>query len=246
MSKKLSWLVLAIAGIFTINGCFIDVDDDDGFFNCVDGSGPIVTETLTLPNFTGISLEMSGTVLISQGPVQSVVVEGKGNIIDELELDVTNGIWHIETDRCVRDIGDLKIFITVPDISVLNVSGSGDIISENTLVIGDIELDVSGSGTIDVEMEADDIDAAISGSGEVFLSGSADELKFRISGSGDLRSFNLQCRTADLTISGSGDAEVRVSDQLDVRISGSGDVFYKGNPTLNVQISGSGQVVNAN
>ncbi|NUN99239.1 MAG: DUF2807 domain-containing protein [Saprospiraceae bacterium] len=246
MRKKLSWLMLAIAGIFTINGCFIDVDDDDGFFNCVDGNGPVVTETLAIPGFTGISLQISATVLISQGPVQEVVVEGHGNIIDELELDVNNNIWTIETDRCVRSIGDLKIFITVPDISVLNISGSGDILSENTLVISDIEMNISGSGTIDVEMEADDIDAAISGSGEVFLSGNADELNCRISGSGDLRAFNLQSRVADLNISGSGDAEVRVSDQLDVRISGSGDVFYKGNPTLNVQISGSGQVVNAN
>ncbi len=246
MSRKLSWLMLAIAGIFTINGCFIDVDDDDGFFNCVDGSGPVVTETINVPNFTGISLEISATVLISQGPVQEVVVEGKGNIIDELELDVNNGVWEIDTDRCVRDIGDLKIFITVPDLSVLKISGSGDIISENTFVIGDIEMNISGSGTMDVEMEADDIDAAISGSGELFLSGSADELKCRISGSGDLRAFNMQCRIAELNISGSGDAEVRVSDNLDVRISGSGDVFYKGNPTLNVQISGSGSVVDSN
>ncbi len=247
MRKKISWLVLAITGIFTVNGCFIDIDDDDGFFNCVNGNGPIVTETLAVPTFTGISLNISAQVFITQGPLQEVVVEGKSNIIDELELDVnSSGVWEIETDHCVRDIGELKIFITIPDLSVLKISGSGDIVSQNTFVIGDIDMNVSGSGNIDVAMEADDIDASISGSGKVFLEGSADELDFRISGSGDLRAFGLQCRVANLNISGSGDAEVRVSDHLDVRISGSGDVFYKGNPTLNVQITGSGQVINAN
>ncbi len=246
MNKQLSWLMLALAGMFTVSGCFINADDDDGLFNCVDGNGPVVTETISLPSFSGINLEISAQVFIKQGPVQEVVVEGKGNIIDELERDVSNGIWEIETDRCVRDIGDLKIFITLPDISSLRVDGSGDIISENTLVVNDVDLRISGSGNIDVAMEADDIDANISGSGRITLEGSADELEFRISGSGDLHAFDMPCRTADLNISGSGDAEVRVSDQLDVRISGSGDVFYKGNPTLNVQITGSGQVINAN
>lgn len=246
MSKKLSWLLLASIGIFSINGCFINGDDDDGFFNCVNGNGPIVTETISVPNFSGISLEMDADVIIKQGPVQEVVVEGKANIIDELERDVSGGIWEIEADHCIRDVGSLKIFITVPDITLLKISGSGNIISDNTLVTNDIDLNISGSGDMDIALEADDINANISGSGKIFLEGSADELDFKTSGSGDLRAFSLFCRVVDINISGSGDAEVNASEILNVRISGSGDVFYKGNPVLNVQISGSGQVINSN
>ena len=59
-------------------------------------------------------------------------------------------------------------------------------------------------------------------------------------------SADAQTRVADITISGSGSAEVNVSEQLDIKISGSGDVYYRGNPSINIDISGSGDVKDAN
>ena len=44
----------------------------------------------------------------------------KTNIIDEIELDVRNGIWKIEFNRCVRDIDQLRIFITMPTLTSLH------------------------------------------------------------------------------------------------------------------------------
>lgn len=247
--KKIQIWLLAMAGaaLLTLTpGCFINVDDDEDIFGCVNGDGPVVTEDLSLPAFTGIDLKISAQVFIRQGDQQSVSVEGKQDLIDELELDIQNGVWDIEFDRCVRDLGSMKIFITVPDVSSLAISGSGDIISENTMVVGDIELKISGSGTIDVGLEADDINARISGSGVISMEGVGDVLDLNISGSGDLNAFGMTLRVADINISGSGDAEVFVTDSLLVRISGSGDVFYKGNPAVDVSISGSGRVVDAN
>lgn len=247
--KKIQIWLLALAGaamLTTTPGCFIDVDDDENVFGCLIGSGPIVTEELDLPAFNGVELSISAQVFIRQGNEQSVTVEGKQNLIDELERDVRNGIWDIEFDRCVTNMDEMKIFITVPDLTSLKISGSGDIVSENTFVIGDIDLNISGSGTIDLGLEADDINARISGSGKINMEGIGDQLDLDVSGSGDLTAFGLTLRTADITISGSGDAEVFVTDTLLVRISGSGDVFYKGNPSVDVSISGSGRVVDSN
>ncbi|MFN7116575.1 MAG: head GIN domain-containing protein [Saprospiraceae bacterium] len=231
--------------IFT-PGCLFDFDDDEDFFGCVNGDGSIVSEEINLRDFDGIDLRISADVYVRQGAEQRVVIEGQRNIIDEIERDVDNGIWEIETDRCIRSYDDLRIYITVPDVTLLRVSGSGDIVSENTLVVDDIELSISGSGTIDAALDADDINAKISGSGDILLEGEADQLVLTISGSGDFRAFNLPLRSANVTISGSGDVDVRVEDELDVRISGSGDVNYKGNPRVDARVSGSGRVVNAN
>lgn len=247
--KRIQWLLLGLIGVFTLTlspGCFIDIDDDDNIFGCLNGSGPIVSETIILPDFTGIDVRMSARVFVRQGDEFEVTVEGKQNIIDELERDVHNGIWRIEIDRCVRDVGELTVFVTMPDITSLKMSGSGDIISENTLIVQDINLEISGSGDIDLSLEADDIDSRISGSGDLILEGLADELDLTISGSGDLRAFGLTLRTADINITGSGDAEVFVNELLIVRISGSGDVFFKGDPTIDTTITGSGRVVDAN
>ena len=113
-------------------------------------------------------------------------------------------------------------------------------------VIGDIELRITGSGDLDMALEADDIEVDISGSGKVVLEGTGDELEIDITGSGDVRAFDLAVQEADVNISGSGDAEVRVANRLDVRISGSGDVFYKGQPEINDIITGSGDLIDAN
>ncbi|MEZ4990371.1 MAG: head GIN domain-containing protein [Saprospiraceae bacterium] len=246
--KNLKWPILFLMGISLLSpACFIDIDDDDNFFGCVNGNGPIVSVDLDMPEIKGINLTLPGEVFITQGSPQSVRVEAKQNIIDELELDVNNdGIWVIETDRCVRNIDDFKVFITIDDVTELSITGSGDIVSENFLLVNDIILRITGSGDLDVGLEADDIDVDITGSGNMLIEGTGDSVDARITGSGDLRAFDLEVNRAKINISGSGDAEITAIDELDVRISGSGDVKYKGNPSIDVTISGSGRVVDAN
>lgn len=245
--KKILFVFIGAATLIYTPGCFIDIDDDGDFFRCIDADGPIISEEINMASFRGIDFRIAGEVYLRQGDVQEVIVEAPRELIDEMEFEVQNGIWQIETDRCMRYNGrDLRIFITIPDLDYVKLSGSGDIISENTFVIRDLELNLSGSGLIDLGIEADDVAALISGSGDVVLEGTADDLNFTISGSGDIMAFNLFANTADVLISGSGDAEVNVGTTLDVRISGSGDVFYRGNPDVDTIITGSGRVIDAN
>ena len=140
----------------------------------------------------------------------------------------------------------MKIFITIPEIRELTIAGSGEIFGENVFLVEDAELRISGSGNMDLAMEGDDFEVAITGSGNIKLEGLADELDIKITGSGDIAAFKLDALRARIEITGSGNAEVQVQDELDVKISGSGDVRYKGTPSLDINISGSGRVVDAN
>ncbi|MCB0638253.1 MAG: DUF2807 domain-containing protein [Lewinella sp.] len=237
-------LLLALLGSLTLTGCWID--DDTDVFGCVNGAGPIVSEVITLPSFDAIIVDMAADVFLTQGDEQSVTIEAKANIIDEIERRVSGGVWRIDTDRCVRDADQVTIYITVPDLRMVKISGSGDVVGENTFEVGDMELNISGSGDIDLGLIADDVDAKISGSGNIMLDGQADELHINISGSGEVRAFDLPVRESSVIISGSGDAEVTVEESLTIRISGSGDVFYRGNPTLDISVSGSGDVIDDN
>jgi hypothetical protein len=237
-------LFLFLLGALTLTGCWID--DDTDVFGCVNGAGPIVSETLTLPDFDAIVINMAADVFLTQGDEQSVTVEAKANIIDEIERRVSGGVWEIETDRCVRDADQVTIFITIPNLRMVRVAGSGDVVGETHFTVGDIKLEISGSGDIDLGLTADDVEAKISGSGNIMLDGQADELDITISGSGEVRAFDLPVRECAVVISGSGDAEVTVDELLTIRISGSGDVFYRGNPTLDISISGSGDVIDDN
>lgn len=243
----IGYLLPAIFILTTFSSCFIDVDDDGSFFGrCVEGNGSVVSQEIDLDNFEGIHLKIFAEVYIKQGPTQKVVAESHQNIIDLIERDVRNRVWEIETSRCTRDIARLKLFITLPNIDQLSISGSGDIISENILVAGQMDISLSGSGNIDAGVDVEDLYTRVSGSGDVFLEGTAGFHEINISGSGDISSFKLLTDKTDVQISGSGDADVHAAGSLKVKISGSGDVRYKGNPSLDVQISGSGSVVDAN
>ncbi|MFK7936672.1 MAG: head GIN domain-containing protein [Saprospiraceae bacterium] len=242
MNTKTFFLLL-FGFTLTYSSCIIDNDD---FFGCERGEGPIVERELFLSDFSSIDLDIPADVCISQGPEQIVVVEGERNIINELDLDVDNGRWEIEFDDCVRDYEGLKIFITLPFYEQLRISGSGLIFSTDVIVADDLDLRITGSGDIDVALDVEDLTTRITGSGEIRLEGIAEDAEHEINGSGDLEAFDLATEDTDIVIRGSGDAEVLVADRLDVRITGSGDVFFRGNPRLDIDITGSGDVIDAN
>jgi hypothetical protein len=94
------------------------------------------------------------------------------------------------------------------------------------------------------ELAADTLNAEISGSGSIKIPGKVASQRIRISGSGDYDGCNLRSRSADVSVSGSGDSSVWVEDDLTAHISGSGTVDYYGNPKVSRSISGSGKVRN--
>ncbi len=242
--RTLKWIFPGLVMAFSLSSCILDIDDNLG--GCIRAEGPVTSEMLELGRIEGIDLAIPATVFLTQGAEQSVEIEAQEEVIDQLETSVRGGIWDIEYDRCVKNESSIRIYITLPELTSLKISGSGEIISQNKLVVDDLEVEIPGSGDIDLVLEADDIEARISGSGSIRFEGIADALDINIPGSGDLKCYNLEARKASVKISGSGDAELWVTEDLDVDISGSGDVFYKGSPSLNVSVSGSGGVVDAN
>ncbi len=232
---------------------------------CERGLGTRVTETVSVPDFTGIDLEISGDVYLTQGDELLVEVKGQENIIDLLDLDVTDGVWRIRFTECVRKVSDFDIYITLPKLTSAHLSGSGNIEGETPFDVDDLDLKVSGSGNISLDVTGNNITSKISGSGNIRLALDAQTLvstitgsgnnhltgkvpthDFEVKGSGDVMGFELITDDTFIKISGSGKAEVYADNTLDVDISGSGNVFYKGSPALDVKISGSGEVINAN
>ena len=199
-------------------------------------------EERDVSSFTGVSLGISGDLYITQGSPQKVVVQAENNM-DEIETVVKDGVLRIKTDNWNSKIKGAKIWVTMPEVESLNVSGSGDIVAETPINADELELKVSGSGTIDIsELKGDEIGAAISGSGDIKLAGSADEMELRISGSGSVYADGLKVSEFGIKISGSGSCKIDVTGELDASISGSGRVTYYGNPQIDARVSGSGRV----
>ena len=238
--KKIYLPTLVLGLIFMVSSCYFD---GSGPFNRIVGEGPVVSEEFDLVKLRGIVIRNSADVVISQGDKQKIVVEAQRNIIDNLKKDVSNGIWYIGNKKPVWRTKSIQIRIRMADLSMVKVSGSGDISTGNTFRdLDDLEVRIGGSGDIVLSVEADDVLGYIGGSGSITIDGEANEVEFTITGSGSINAYDLEARRGYAKISGSGSIHVDVEDELDARISGSGGIYYKGSPRVDKHISGSGSI----
>lgn len=212
----------------------------------VDGKGPRVEQDLNLDNFNGIRLSINANVYLTQGRSQSVRISAQQNIIDLISTEVDGNVWKIKTEENLDDHSEIKIYITVPEMKYVRLSGSGDIYTEGTFTNQSVEVAISGSGDLQFRTTASNIEASISGSGDIELDGSTDRLTVSISGSGDIDAMDMTSQNCEVRISGSGTAKVNATQDLNVRVSGSGDVYYRGKPNIQSRISGSGDLESVN
>lgn len=186
-----------------------------------------------------LTISQRPTVMASLGSHGGVYVQGDciqvGNIsggitINDGSCQITLGSGSIYNSGDMVKIGGMtmigkrvKVEITLPNLPEASITGSGDLTLED-IDQDEIELKITGSGSINV-------------SGEVKL------LSAKISGSGDVDAKELKADIAELRVSGSGDIKAHVSEILSARVSGSGDIRVWGNPAKrDTRVSGSGDV----
>ena len=210
----------------------------------ISGEGPTLKKEISLDQFDGIKNGFSCDLYITQGEHQKIVLEGQQNILDNLRLEVSDKVLKIKYDKMVKKSDPVKIYITMNTLTEVSISGSGSLASTNQFNgLDDLQLAVSGSGNIRLEVDARDIAMGVSGSGDITLGGTANEIDISVSGSGGIDSRDLAASRCKISISGSGDATIFVKDELDARISGSGNIRYRGDAAkVYSRVSGSGHI----
>jgi len=239
MRIKILFLVVGLIGLLLVQGCY-------DTFNCEPVRGSVISEEISLDSFDGISFDVAGNVYLRQDSVQKVVVETYQNIILGLSRNVRDGIWNIRFIECFDRYDKFDVYISVPDLNSVVLSGSGNILGDGPFETSAMNVSILGSGNITMEVYCESVDAEITGSGNISLSGQANSSECFIGGSGSIMALNLETEICEVSIPGSGNSDVFVNDQLDVQISGSGSVRYRGNPNVNSTITGSGSVVRIN
>ncbi|WP_316788047.1 head GIN domain-containing protein [Pedobacter frigoris] len=193
----------------------------------ITASGDKITETRNPGNFTGVNGSGSSDIHVSYGSEYKVVLKGSDNLVPRFKTEVMNDILYLKYEHVNVHRDDIEIFVTLPLINYVSLSGSGEIDIKGAFpATNSFKANISGSGEVDVED-----------------SFSADEVFVNISGSGEADLEKLEAKKADVDISGSGDAKIKVLDNLKARISGSGKIYYLGSPAIDSKISGSGKVI---
>jgi hypothetical protein len=228
--------IFVLALLLFATSCWHDVT--------VNGNGIASSEGRIVSGFKAVASSGAFEVHITQGDEYDVMVRAEENIIPYIETRVYNGALHIEIRGIhnVRNRLPMEVFVTVPELKGVKLSGSG-IITTGHFISSSMDILLSGSGGIQVSSELASVAAKISGSGSIELSGITDVADFIISGSGNIRADNLECEECFSAVSGSGDIWIHANEYLHAAISGSGNVYYYGNPETEGHISGSGKLI---
>ncbi|MBL7865665.1 MAG: DUF2807 domain-containing protein [Cyclobacteriaceae bacterium] len=226
-------------------------------------------ETRNVGTFTKIGYRVPGTLYLKQGSPAKVELEGPSDVLREIETEVDGdkliiGKEHRWSNWGWNDRDKITVYVTMPDIKGLSVSGSGNLVAREKITTGDLDLNVSGSGSLTLEFSANgNVEADVSGSGDVDIKGTCNNFDSDVSGSGKVIIAGTIQGMADFGVSGSGKIsasgtakEVKAgisgsgrvyaaslaTDKCNVRISGSGDVEINVKEDLDATISGSGSI----
>ena len=186
------------------------------------GNGHIKTEERQVGGFANI--DAGGAFAIEwQSGTPSVQVTTDENLLPYIENNVSGNTLHLRTREHVWPTHGIKVVISSPTRAGAKLRGAVKLTANQ----------LSGS-TFAIESK---------GASEVSLSGNIERLLVDMTGASQLTADGLQTKTAEISTTGAGDANVAVTDALKVVITGAGRVTYSGNPpTIEKHITGAGSI----
>jgi hypothetical protein len=187
----------------------------------IKGNGDIVTQNRPVQEFSSVDAEGAFRIEWVQGPPSCTITTDE-NLQSRVETRMKGStlelLWHGQ----LRPTRGMKVKLSSSTLTAARLTGA---VRLNATRISGKGFYLEGSGATRVTVD-----------------GTAGELLATMSGASRLDADSLQVKTAKLSISGAGKAEVSPSDSLKVSISGAGKVTYRGNPVVEKDISGAGSV----
>lgn len=175
-------------------------------------------------------LEVNGPfdIVYHQGKGQSRI-SGPGILVKEFDLSINEGILKISTKRAVIPKG-LRISIDIygSKISEIQLRKNVNFSSADTLQLSDaFTLTHSGSGNVEFSHNpVDNIEIYVNGVPEVTLYGKTNTLDVSINGTSSAHLTGLIANTGKVSVSGSSEAFVHVTEMIDISANGSSEVGY--------------------
>ena len=206
-------IVLLIGCVVVVAGCHLPG---------VRGNGQIKTEERQVAAFSNV--DTSGSFEIEwQNGSPALRITTDENLLPYIENNVSDNTLRLRTRDHIWPTHGIKIVISSPTRTGGRLRGAVKLTAKQ----------LSGP-TFALESK---------GASEVTLSGNIDRLLVDMTGASQLAADGLQVKTAEISTTGAGDAEVAVTDTLNVVITGAGKVTYSGNPpTIKKQITGAGSI----
>ena len=213
----------------------------------IKGNGKVTSEKRTTTSYDEIAITGFFDVELVSGKEGNITIKGEENLLPYIKVDVVDKVLKISTEKnkYISTSKGSQIVIVVPfeSIDQVSLTGSGDVVTKNSIKSKSFSAKLIGSGDMNLDVESNDFDVNLSGSGDMVLTGKTENFNSNLNGSGDIDAGDLKAKNVKATVSGSGDNTVFCSENLHARVSGSGDIEYKGDPKKkDTKVNGSGNI----
>jgi len=223
--------------LFLISGCDL---------NFKSGNGNIEEMQMDVQSFDELHIGGNFNVNLIPSDKNSVLVNADENLMKYINVEVHNNSLNINTVHNLKSSKGVNITVSYTTLTGIYSTGASKITHNNALNAQDIQIDLSGTGSIELELDVDTSAVTMTGAGLVKLTGKTSLLKVDISGAGGLVASDLIAQNCDISLSGVGGARVHVTDNLEANISGIGGIQYYGNPAhIEKSITGFGKITQA-
>jgi len=190
------------------------------------GNGRIKTDERTVSAFDNIDAG-GGFEIEWQTGGPSLRITTDENLLPYIDSNVSNDTLRLRTREQLRPTHGIHLVISSPGRTGARISGA-------------VKLTVNQLTGPRFALES-------RGAARVTLDGNIDELLADMTGASELAANTLHTKSAEISTTGAGDAEVMVTDTLKVAITGAGEVKYSGNPAkIEKHITGAGSIKRKN
>ncbi len=208
-------------------------------------------EVRVVGSFT--SIEVSGTIslYISQGTTSGVAVSaGDKKYNEKIKTEIKNGVLILSVDGGLWNGFNwadkkLKAYVTVTDLSRLDVSGASFVNISSLLKSDNLRIEISGASEVKGNISVDKLAIQLSGASIARLAGIAKDGNIEASGASGFSSYGLSLENCTVSTSGASAVKLTVSNQLNADASGASTIYYRGTAVVKVlSCSGSSRVRN--
>jgi len=203
------------------------------------GNGKVEEQNRDVDTFNAIHASGMFEIHLREGQSNQIKIVADENLLDLIETEVRNNTLHVRSRENISRAKELDLYISVPELNHLDLSGAVSVKGKGTLHSRNLEIESSGAAEIDLELETTRIRLSLSGASEITMSGRSESVSVDASGASEIKLGELECKTMSLNLSGASEVKAFVTEELEIDASGASDISYRGNPRIRQDLSGA-------
>lgn len=213
--------------------------------DCFQNSGSIVQQEIEVANFDKITVFERIELIISDEPIQKVVLETGEYLLNDIEIKVEAGRLILKNNNgcnLTRNYGITKVYVSSPNLTEIQNSSGLTIKSDGVLNYANLKLlsedynyiDVTHTdGDFDLQVNSNTIKVVFNNLSNLSIKGAVNDLNLEFA-SGDSRfeGRNLVAQHINISHRSSNDIIVNPQQSLKGIIRGTGDVISVNRPPI--------------